>query len=204
MHLPISWWGIYKCTCPHCAECSAVLTQNNMTAVPHTPYSPDLTLSDTFYACFLGWKLLKRKHFADMEEVKQKTAEALKGIKIDEFKNTFEQWKKLINMCIASHGEYFEGDRSLKCRNKYTIFYKLVPGFWGFHLIYALNGSQTSSPWCTEQRSNRVTQPGWQYYNFCFNCQIWFRKLRRRMKVYYTYPYFCSSCLHSCLIFQDA
>ena len=45
-----------------------------------------------------------------MEEVKQKTAEALKGIKIDKFKNCFEQWNKHLDRCIASNGEYFEGD----------------------------------------------------------------------------------------------
>ena len=31
-----------------------------------------------------------------MEEVKQKIAEALKGIKISEFKKCFEQWKKVM------------------------------------------------------------------------------------------------------------
>ena len=36
-------------------------------------------------------KVLKGKHFAYVEEVKQKMAEVLKGIKIDEFKNCFEQ-----------------------------------------------------------------------------------------------------------------
>ena len=41
-------------------------------------------------------KVLKGKHFALVEEVKQKTAEALKGIKIDEFRNCFEQWKKVL------------------------------------------------------------------------------------------------------------
>ena len=41
---------------------------------------------------------------------KKKTAEALKGIKTDEFKNCFEQWKKCLSRCIASNGEYFEGD----------------------------------------------------------------------------------------------
>ena len=35
-------------------------------------------------------KILKGKHFADVEEVNQKMAEALKGIKINEFKNCFE------------------------------------------------------------------------------------------------------------------
>ena len=55
-------------------------------------------------------KVLKQKRFANVEEVKQETAEALKDIKIDEFKNCFEQWKKCLNRCIASNGEYFEGD----------------------------------------------------------------------------------------------
>ena len=38
-------------------------------------------------------KVLKEKHFANVEEVKQKVAEAVKGIKINEFVNCFEQWK---------------------------------------------------------------------------------------------------------------
>ena len=58
-------------------------------------------------------KVLKRKHFASVEEWNKKTAEALKGIKIDEFKNHSEKWKKCLNRCIASNGEYFEGDWGL-------------------------------------------------------------------------------------------
>ena len=55
-------------------------------------------------------KVLKGKSFANVEKVKQKTAEALKGIKINKFKNCFEQWKKHLDRCIASNGEDFEGD----------------------------------------------------------------------------------------------
>ena len=55
-------------------------------------------------------KIFKGKHFADVEEVKQKMAETLEGIKIDKFKNCSEQWKKCLGRCIASNGEYFEGD----------------------------------------------------------------------------------------------
>ena len=36
-----------------------------------------------------------------MEEVKQKMKEALKGIKVDEFKNCLEHWKKFIDRYIA-------------------------------------------------------------------------------------------------------
>ena len=45
-----------------------------------------------------------------MEEVKQKMAEALKGINVDKLKNYFEQWRKHLHRCIAPEGEYFEGD----------------------------------------------------------------------------------------------
>ena len=49
-------------------------------------------------------------------------AEALDGIKIDGFKNCSEQWKKQLNRCIASNGEYFEGDWSLNVKEKVHNF----------------------------------------------------------------------------------
>ena len=58
-----------------------------MTLMPHPPYSPDLAPSDIFCLFPQMKKVLKGKHFAHMEVVKQKIAEALKGIKIDEFKD---------------------------------------------------------------------------------------------------------------------
>ncbi len=64
-----------------------------MTHVPHPPYSPDLVPCDFLLFSRIK-KSLKGKRFANVEEVKQKTAEALKCIKIDEFKNCFEQWIK--------------------------------------------------------------------------------------------------------------
>ena len=73
----------------------------------HPPYSPDLTPSDFFLFLWVK-KVLKGKCFADVEEVKQKLAESLKGIKINEYKNCFEQWKKCLDKCIASNGEYLK------------------------------------------------------------------------------------------------
>ena len=84
------------------------LTKNSMTPVPTLPIHP--VLPQVAFFVSLMKKVLKGKHFANVEEVKQKTAEAPTGIKIDEFKNCFEQWKKRVNRCIASNGGYFEGD----------------------------------------------------------------------------------------------
>ena len=54
-----------------------------MTPMPHPPYSPDFTPGKFFVSPVN--KALKGKCFADVEEVKQKMAGALKGIKINEF-----------------------------------------------------------------------------------------------------------------------
>ena len=59
--------------------------------MPYSSYSPDFSLSDIFLFVSLFEKVLKSKCFVDVEEVKQKMAEALKSIKINEFKNCFEQ-----------------------------------------------------------------------------------------------------------------
>ena len=66
------------------------LTKNSMTPLPCPPYSPNLTPHDRFLFPQMK-KALQGKCFGDLKEVKQKMAEALKGIKIDKFKNCFDQ-----------------------------------------------------------------------------------------------------------------
>ena len=65
-----------------------------MTSPPRAPppYIPDPTLSD-FFVSPDQKKILRGKYFANVEEVKQKTAETLKNIKIDKFKNCSESGK---------------------------------------------------------------------------------------------------------------
>ena len=58
------------------------LTKNGMTPVPHSPCLPSLVPSNLFL--FYQMKeILKGKHFASVEKVKQKMAGALKVIKIN-------------------------------------------------------------------------------------------------------------------------
>ena len=78
--------------------------------MPHLLYSPNLDPSDLFVYLFPRMKkVLKEKCFADVEDMKQKMAKAQKYIKINEFKNCFEQWKT-VNRCITSNNGYFESD----------------------------------------------------------------------------------------------
>ena len=82
------------------------LTKNGIIPMPHPPCSADLTLSNIFVSP--NEKVLKGKHLADVEEVKQKMAEALKGIKIDEFQKLLSSGKKV------SLGVLHQMERSLK------------------------------------------------------------------------------------------
>ena len=56
----------------------------------------------------LDEKSPQRETFSDVEEVKQKMAEALNGIKIYQLKNCLEQWKKRLDRHIVSDGQSFE------------------------------------------------------------------------------------------------
>ena len=64
--------------------------------MPHPPYSPNLVPSNFFLLFPWVEKVFKGKRFADVEEVKQKKmAEALKGIKINEFKTVLSSGKNM-------------------------------------------------------------------------------------------------------------
>ena len=93
---------------PTLADCLASFDQKR-----HNPHAPPSLFTGSHPSNFLWFSGIKEvpkgKCFVNVEEVKQKTA-TLKGIKIYEFKNCFEQWKKYLYRCIALNGKYLEGD----------------------------------------------------------------------------------------------
>jgi transposase len=100
-------WGVVAS--PRQRASAQFLTKNSMIQLLHPPYSPDL--APCYFFLFPRMKkVLNRKRFADVEEVKKKTTEALKGITLQEFQDCFEKWKTLLDTCIASNRQYFEGD----------------------------------------------------------------------------------------------
>ena len=94
---------------PHSIECVAVSHEkrdDNGSAPPLLP-GPG---TQHFFLFPRMKRDLKGKRSQNVEEVREKTTEALKAITLQEFQNCFEQWKKRWDKCIASQGEYFEGD----------------------------------------------------------------------------------------------
>jgi hypothetical protein len=75
----------------------------------HPAYSPDLAPSEFFLLQKIK-EILKVRHFDHNDDIRSNTTAALKDIPQNQFQNCFEGWTRLWHRCIASQGEYFEGD----------------------------------------------------------------------------------------------
>jgi len=53
---------------------------------------------------------LNRRHFETVEEIQENAIRELRAITESVFQEAFQQWKKGWERCIASRGDYFEGD----------------------------------------------------------------------------------------------
>jgi hypothetical protein len=78
-------------------------------AVPHPPDSPDLAPGDFIPFPKLE-TTLKGCHFQTIEEIQENVITELHAITERAFQEAFQQWKKHWEPCIASRGNYFEGD----------------------------------------------------------------------------------------------
>ena len=83
--------------------------KNDMTTVPHPPYSPDLAPCD-FYM-FPKMKLqLKGQRFMSIEEIQAESQKALNTPTPAHFSECFQKWQNCWNHCVQAQGGYFEGD----------------------------------------------------------------------------------------------
>jgi transposase len=85
------------------------LAKHQTATVPHPPYSPDLAPADLFLFPKLK-TTLKGRHFQTIEQIEENAIRELRTITESVFKEAFQQWKKCWEWCIASRGNYFEGD----------------------------------------------------------------------------------------------
>jgi transposase len=86
-------------------------TDNNLTIVPHPPYSPDLAPYD--FALFPKLKMkLKGRHFETVSDIQRESQAVLNSIKENDFPGALEAWEKRWDRCIRSQGDYFGGDGS--------------------------------------------------------------------------------------------
>ena len=87
------------------------LAKQQASIVPHPPHSPDLAPADFFLFPRLK-ATLKGCRFQTIEEIQENVIRELRTITESAFQEAFQQWKKR-EQCIASRGNYFEGDSAL-------------------------------------------------------------------------------------------
>jgi len=81
------------------------LATKQIIVLEHPAYSLDLAPNDFFLFPKIK-EILKWRHSDDTDDIRGHTKAALKAIPQNQFQNCFEGWPR----CIASQGEYFEGD----------------------------------------------------------------------------------------------
>jgi len=82
------------------------LAKNEATVVPQPPYSPDLAPADFFLFPKLK-STLKGRRFDTFDEIQKNSKKELFAIP----KEAFQSWQKCWERCVASEGNYFEGDK---------------------------------------------------------------------------------------------
>jgi hypothetical protein len=86
------------------------LTQKGISVVPQPPYSPDLSPCDFFLFPKLK-SHLKGHHFGTVDVIQKAVTDQLKAIPLNDFQHCYEQWEQRLRRCVASQGNYFEGDK---------------------------------------------------------------------------------------------
>jgi hypothetical protein len=94
----------------------------------YTPYLPDLAPCDFWlFPKFKKKKPLMGWRFADIPDILY-TMMLLWGIPENDFGDYFRQWYHCLTKCIASQGEYFEGDADASAQISKFCFHRAIPG----------------------------------------------------------------------------
>jgi len=103
-------WMLHHDNAPaHASLIRSYLAKHQASIVPHPPYSLDLAPADFFL--FPKLKTTLKGHcFQTIEEIQENVIRELRAITESAFQEAFLQWKKRWERCIASRGDYFEGD----------------------------------------------------------------------------------------------
>ena len=78
--------------------------------VPQPPYSPDLTPCD-----FWLFPKLRGCCYETIEETKEAVTKVIDTLTQEDFHEAFKKFMKRYNKCIATGGDYVEGDKSFMC-----------------------------------------------------------------------------------------
>ncbi len=91
-----------------CNLTTSYLQEQNVSLLPHPPYSPDLAPSD-FYLFPKIKKELKNKKYYKVENLARAVQSVTSRVSKEDYCNCFENWKIRLRKCIDNNENYFEG-----------------------------------------------------------------------------------------------
>jgi len=86
------------------------LAKKGIPVVPQPPYSLDLSRCEFFLFPELKFDL-KGRHFQTVENIETAVTDQLKVITVSDFQRCYKEWEQHLWRCVASEGNYFEGDK---------------------------------------------------------------------------------------------
>jgi hypothetical protein len=107
-------FGHETCVCSTCSKIAhtSCLVRDYLTKILFRKHRIQLTWHRVTFLLFPKLKLpLHGKHFQSIVVIKENSKKELKAIPKAAHQKCYEDWKKRLHMCIASNGDYFQGDK---------------------------------------------------------------------------------------------
>ena len=83
--------------------------KKGISVVPQPPYSPDPSPCDFFLFPKLKFHL-KGRHFRTVDNILKVVTDQLRALPHEDFQHCYREWVQRLQRCVASQGNYFEGD----------------------------------------------------------------------------------------------
>ena len=105
-----TWMLHHNTPCHTAISVNEFLTKKGIPVFPHSPYSLDLSPCDFFL--FPKFKFhLRGCHFGTVDNIQKVVTDQLRALPHEDFQHCYRQWEQRLRRCVASEGNYFEGDR---------------------------------------------------------------------------------------------
>jgi len=104
-------WMLHHDNAPYHTAISVneFLAKKGISLVPQPPYSPDLNPCDFFLFPKLKFHL-KGRHFGTVDNILKVVTDQLRALLHEDFQHCYREWEQRLRRCVASRGNYFEGD----------------------------------------------------------------------------------------------
>jgi len=100
-----------QCCLSHCHLRERIFgPKKGISVVPRPSYSPDLSPCDFFLFSKLKFDL-KSRHLGTVDNIQKVVTDQLRALPHEDFQHCYWEWEQRLRRCVASGGNYFEGDK---------------------------------------------------------------------------------------------